>query len=42
MIIEKVKKQLTRNFSETEWNYYIGENVRYESLMSMDRKEGHP
>ncbi len=42
MIIEKVKKQLTRNFSETEWNYYIDENVRYESLMSMDRKEGRP
>lgn len=41
-IVDRVRRQIKRNFTETEWKYYIGENVKYESLMSMGRKEVHP
>lgn len=42
IIIENVKSQVKRNFTPTEWNYYIGENVKYEPILKTGRKEAHP
>lgn len=41
-IIENVKAQVKRNFTPTEWNYYIGENVSYEPIVKTGRKEDRP
>ena len=41
-IIENVKAQVKRNFTPTEWNYYIGENVEYEPIVKTGRKEERP
>ena len=41
-IIENVKAQVKRNFTTTEWNYYIGENVNYEPVLKAERKEERP
>ena len=41
-IIENVKAQGKRNFTPTEWNYYIGENVEYEPIVKTGRKEERP
>ena len=32
MMVEKINKELTRNFTQEEWNYYIGQNVPYEKF----------
>jgi hypothetical protein len=32
MMVEKINKKLTRNFTPEEWNYYIGKNVPYETF----------
>lgn len=34
MMVDKVQKQLKRNFTPSEWNYYIGDKVPYEPLVN--------
>lgn len=41
-IIENVKAQVKRDFTTTEWNYYIGENAKYEPILKAGRKEKRP
>ncbi len=36
---EKVHQKLVRNFTVEEWNYYIGANIPYESIMASRGKE---
>ena len=31
-MVERINKKLKRNFTQEEWNYYIGNNVPYESF----------
>ena len=38
---DMVQKRLKRNFTQSEWNYYIGANVPYESFIN-DGKEEKP
>lgn len=33
-IVKDVRRKLKRDFTREEWNYYIGENVPYESLIN--------
>ena len=37
-----IKKKLKRNLTTEEWNYYIGENVPYESFIDPQGKEATP
>jgi hypothetical protein len=37
-----IKKKLKRNLTTEEWNYYIGENVPYESFIASQGKEATP
>jgi hypothetical protein len=37
-----IKKKLKRNLTTEEWNYYIGENVPYESFIGSQGKEATP
>ena len=39
MMVERIKSKLKRNFTQNEWNYYIGEKVPYESFISTKGKE---
>ena len=39
MMVERIKHKLKRNFTKDEWNYYIGENIPYESFISTKGKE---
>jgi WD40 repeat protein len=39
MMAERIKGKLKRNFTQNEWNYYIGEKVPYESFISTKGKE---
>ena len=39
MMVERIKSKLKRNFTQNEWNYYIGEKVPYESFISLKGKE---
>lgn len=32
MMVERISKKLKRNFTQEEWNYYIGENVPFEKF----------
>lgn len=32
MMVERISKKLKRNFTQEEWNYYIGENVTFEKF----------
>lgn len=41
IMAEMVQKRLKRNFTQSEWNYYIGPNVPYESFTN-DGKEVKP
>ena len=41
MMAEMVQKRLKRNFTQSEWNYYIGPNVPYESFTNVG-KEAKP
>ena len=41
MMVETVKKKLKRDFSQGEWNYYMGQNVPFESFLNA-RKEVKP
>ena len=34
IMADKVKKKLVRNFTEDEWNYYIGKNVPRENFIN--------
>lgn len=42
MMAEKIRKSLKRDMTLSEWNYYIGKNVRYESFQAPRRKEDKP
>ncbi len=39
MMIEKLKSKLKRNFTQEEWNFFIGENVPYEDFMASIKRE---
>ena len=39
MMVERIKHKLKRDFTQTEWNYYIGEKIPYESFISNKGKE---
>ena len=39
MMVERIKHKLKRDFTQTEWNYYIGEKIPYESFLSNKGKE---
>lgn len=41
IMVETVKKKLKRDFTAAEWNYYMGQNVPYESFINA-RKEVKP
>lgn len=41
MMVETVKKKLKRDFTQNEWNYYMGQTVPYESFFE-NRKEVKP
>lgn len=36
MMVNKLKSQMTRNFTREEWNYYIGANVPYEKFLEKE------
>jgi hypothetical protein len=38
IMVETIKKKLKRNFTMEEWNYYIGQNVPYESFVDTQGK----
>ena len=33
LMVSEIKKRIHRNFTQEEWNYFIGQNVPYEALM---------
>jgi hypothetical protein len=33
MMVDQMKKNLKRDFTPDEWNYYIGNNIPYESFV---------
>ena len=39
LMVERIKHKLKRDFTQTEWNYYIGEKIPYESFLSEKGKE---
>jgi WD40 repeat protein len=39
MMVDLLKKKLKRNFTQEEWDYYIGKNVPYETFVSESGKE---
>jgi WD40 repeat protein len=39
IMVDRIKHKLKRDFTQTEWNYYIGENIPYESFLSKKGKE---
>ena len=39
MMVDRIKHKLKRDFTQTEWNYYIGEKIPYESFLSNKGKE---
>ena len=40
MMVQRIKSKLKRDFTQNEWNYYIGEKIPYESFRSPKGKEG--
>ena len=38
MMVDRISKELKRDFTTEEWNYYIGRNVPYESFMTIKGK----
>ena len=42
MMAEIISKNLKRNFTVDEWNYYIGRKVPYEAFVPETRKEAAP
>jgi WD40 repeat protein len=39
MMVQRIKSKLKRDFTQNEWNYYIGEKIPYESFLSPKGKE---
>ena len=39
MMVQRIKSKLKRDFTQNEWNYYIGEKTPYESFRSVNGKE---
>ena len=39
IMVERIKHKLKRDFTQNEWNYYIGEEIPYESFISQKGKE---
>jgi gas vesicle protein len=39
LMVDRIKHKLKRDFTQTEWNYYIGEKIPYESFLSKKGKE---
>jgi hypothetical protein len=39
-MVDIIHSKLKRDFTQDEWNYYIGNKVPYESFLSPERKEG--
>lgn len=39
MMVDRIKHKLKRDFTQNEWNYYIGEKIPYESFLSKKGKE---
>ena len=39
MMVGRIKHKLKRDFTQKEWNYYIGEQIPYESFLSKKGKE---
>ena len=39
MMVLRIKSKLKRDFTQNEWNYYIGEKIPYESFLSPKGKE---
>jgi hypothetical protein len=37
-MLAEVKKRIKRNFTKEEWDYFIGQNVPYESLTDIAKK----
>jgi len=42
MMAERISKELKRDFTTDEWNYYIGKNVPFESFVEKQGKEVAP
>ena len=42
IMVDIIRKKLKRNLTTEEWNYYIGPNVPYESLVGNRGKEVTP
>ena len=42
MMVDVLKSRLKRNFTQDEWNYYIGQNVPYEPFITEKGKEVKP
>jgi WD40 repeat protein len=42
MMADIISKKLKSNFTKDEWNYYMGINVPYETIVSETRKEVTP
>lgn len=38
VMVEAVKKKLKRDFTQSEWNYYMGQNVPYESFINTGKE----
>ena len=42
MMVDIIRGKLKRDFTQDEWNYYIGKNIPYESFLSSSGKEVEP
>jgi hypothetical protein len=42
IMIDTIKKKIKRNLTHDEWNYFIGQNVPYESFIGTKEKEVGP
>lgn len=40
IMVDRIKQKLKRDLTKTEWNYYIGEQIPYESFRQSKGKEG--
>ena len=38
MMVQRIKSKLKRDFTQNEWNYYIGEKIPYESFISKGKE----
>jgi hypothetical protein len=42
LMVDAIKKKLKRNMTQEEWNYFIGQNVPYETFVDTKGKEVAP